>query len=154
MIHFYRRFSDSERYDEIRYDSHQRKKGQRMKAPHFHLKVRTELKDHPEMAIEEIKGFIDNQLKEFVSMKIKRTIFESSESGGPAEIVYSQLSMEEIDTQIKAYEKYGMPFSKYKKQFSSADSLPWEFHDFNLWENLTQEKAERLRRAKKQPSKN
>src|SRR2546428_4645965 len=47
-------------YDEIRYDSHERKKGRSVLAPHFHLKLRSAFKGDAGRAIEEIKEIIDN----------------------------------------------------------------------------------------------
>ena len=63
-IHFYRRSSGDEWYDEIRYDSHEMKRGQDLRAPHFHMKLRSAFKMDDQMAIEEIRRIIDNYLKE------------------------------------------------------------------------------------------
>ena len=49
-------------YDEIRYDSHETKKGQKVPEPHFHLKVRSSFKKDTAKAIEEIREIIDNYL--------------------------------------------------------------------------------------------
>ncbi len=48
--------------DEIRYDSHDRKRGRAVLAPHFHMKLCSGLKVDPDAAVEEIKEIIDNQL--------------------------------------------------------------------------------------------
>jgi spermidine synthase len=49
-------------YDEIRYDSHDRAKGQRRLAPHFHMKIKSALKRDGFRAIQEIKDIIALQL--------------------------------------------------------------------------------------------
>jgi hypothetical protein len=49
-------------YDEIRYDSHDRVKGRRGLAPHFHMKMRSALKHDGYRAIQEIKDIIALQL--------------------------------------------------------------------------------------------
>jgi hypothetical protein len=45
-IHFYRKVDGW--YDEVRYDSHQIRKGMKMLAPHLHMKLGTPLKDLPD----------------------------------------------------------------------------------------------------------
>jgi len=50
-------------YDEIRYDSHERKAGKDKKAPHLHMKLRTVFKEDTDKAIEEIKLIIDNYVQ-------------------------------------------------------------------------------------------
>ncbi|PYV16575.1 MAG: hypothetical protein DMG07_07560 [Acidobacteria bacterium] len=57
---FYRQRGDW--YDEIRYDSHERKRGRDVPAPHFHMKLRSGHKDSVDEAIEDIKAIIDNYL--------------------------------------------------------------------------------------------
>ena len=80
---------------------------------------------------------------------IKRSVFESSE-GGRSDVTYSTLTLRQLDQRIKSYEqKYGMPFSRYKKQFSCDEALPWEVSDYMDWENLLQERTERQRTSKK-----
>ena len=69
-IQFYRR-RNADWYDEIRYDSHEIKRGRDIVAPHFHMKLQSEFKRHADVAIEEIKGLIDNQLEE-VDRVLKR----------------------------------------------------------------------------------
>ena len=82
----------------------------------------------------------------------KKSVFESSECGR-IEVTYSELTLQQVDRQILSYEKkYGMPFSRFRKQFSCDDALPGEVSDFMEWDNLVQEKAARLRHEKKQPS--
>jgi hypothetical protein len=49
-------------YDEVRYDSHDRIKGERAMAPHFHMKIRSALKQDEHMAIREIRDIIASQL--------------------------------------------------------------------------------------------
>jgi len=56
-------------YDQIRYDSHDRKRGKNVQAPHFHMKLRTGFKEDAGKAVEEIKSIIDNylqRLEEFI----------------------------------------------------------------------------------------
>jgi hypothetical protein len=60
-IAFYRS-RDGGWYDEIRYDSHDRTKGQRRLAPHFHMKIRSALKQDGHQAIQEIREIIASQL--------------------------------------------------------------------------------------------
>lgn len=60
-INFYRHVG--EWYDEIRYDSHDQKRGRTVLAPHFHMKVSSRFKPDTGKAIEEIKEIIDNYLK-------------------------------------------------------------------------------------------
>ena len=61
-VHFYR-FHESGWYDEIRYDSHETRKGRETLAPHFHLKLRSAFKDSPDRCVEEIRRIIDNHLE-------------------------------------------------------------------------------------------
>ncbi len=42
-IHFYRKINSW--YDEVRYDSHEIKKGRKILAPHLHMKLATPFKD-------------------------------------------------------------------------------------------------------------
>ena len=80
---------------------------------------------------------------------IKRSVFESSE-GGRSDVTYSTLTLRQLDQRIKHYEqKYGMPFSRYKRQFSCDDALPWEVSDYMDWENLLHSRTERQRADKK-----
>lgn len=55
-IHFYRKTNGW--YDEVRYDSHEIKRGRKTLAPHLHLKLATPFKD-PKMAEEELRQIID-----------------------------------------------------------------------------------------------
>ena len=50
-------------YDEIRYDSHEKKKGRKILAPHFHVKFRCELKDSVERVVVDVHHFIDEYLE-------------------------------------------------------------------------------------------
>jgi hypothetical protein len=80
---------------------------------------------------------------------IKRLVIESG--GKRKEIVYSDLSMRDINSRIRAYErKYGTSFSRYSKAFSCDDALPDEMTDVMDWEYLIAEKASRLRSPKKE----
>ena len=80
---------------------------------------------------------------------IKRSVFESSEDGR-SDVTYSTLTLRQLDQRIKSYEqKYGMRFSRYKRQFSCDDALPWEVSDYMDWENLLQARTERQRASKK-----
>ncbi len=49
-------------YDEVRHDSHDRVKGRRGMAPHFHMKMRSALKEDGRRAIQEIKDLIASHL--------------------------------------------------------------------------------------------
>lgn len=59
-IAFYRQ--NGEWYDEIRYDSHEWKKGEMVLSPHFHLKLRSARKPDLNQAVEEIKQTIDRHV--------------------------------------------------------------------------------------------
>ena len=50
-------------YDEIRYDSHDRRAGRLLLAPHLHLKIRSAMKQGVDAAVAEIKRIIDNDLE-------------------------------------------------------------------------------------------
>ncbi|TAJ98782.1 hypothetical protein EPO44_11035 [bacterium] len=58
-IHFYRKINSW--YDEVRYDSHEIKKGRKILAPHLHMKLATPFKDSKE-GEEELKRIIDTVL--------------------------------------------------------------------------------------------
>ena len=58
-IHFYRKTNGW--YDEVRYDSHEIKKGRKILAPHLHMKLATPFKD-PKEGEEELKRIIDTVL--------------------------------------------------------------------------------------------
>ena len=58
-VHFYRRTDGW--YDEVRYDSHEIKKGKKILTPHLHIKIATPFKN-PEAGEEELKRLIDNVL--------------------------------------------------------------------------------------------
>ena len=60
-IHFYRKTDGW--YDEVRYDSHEIKKGRKIPAPHLHMKLGTPFKD-PKEGEEELKRVIDRILPE------------------------------------------------------------------------------------------
>ncbi|MGH7845579.1 MAG: hypothetical protein ACREQW_10475 [Candidatus Binatia bacterium] len=65
-IRFYRKTNGW--YDEVRYDSHEIKRGRKMASPHLHLKLATPFKDsiHGE---EELKALIETilpQIKEII----------------------------------------------------------------------------------------
>jgi hypothetical protein len=59
-IAFYR--PDGEWYDQVTYDSHERKKGRLVAAPHFHLKVKSAFKKDADRAVAEIRTIIENEL--------------------------------------------------------------------------------------------
>jgi len=80
---------------------------------------------------------------------IKRSVFESSDDG-PSDVVYSTLTLRQLDQKIKHYEhKYGMSFSRFKRQFSCDDALPWQISDYMDWENLLHERTARQRTSNK-----
>lgn len=58
-IHLYRKTDGW--YDEVRYDSHEIKRGRKTLAPHLHIKIATPFKD-PKEGEEELKGLIDRVL--------------------------------------------------------------------------------------------
>ena len=58
-IHFYRKTNGW--HDEVRYDSHEIKKGRKTLAPHSHLKLATSFKD-PANGEAELKRIIDTAL--------------------------------------------------------------------------------------------
>ena len=61
-IHFYR-IHASGWYDEIRYDSHETRKGREVFSPHLHVKLRSGFKDSADRSVEEIKRIIDTCLE-------------------------------------------------------------------------------------------
>lgn len=65
-IHFYWKIDDW--HDEIRYDSHEIKRGRRVLAPHFHMKLATPYKerDQGEGELREVIDRILPQLKEII----------------------------------------------------------------------------------------
>lgn len=60
-IRFYRKTNGW--YDEVRYDSHEVKRGKKIHAPHLHMKLATPFKD-PREGEEELKQIIDRILPE------------------------------------------------------------------------------------------
>lgn len=78
---------------------------------------------------------------------IKKLVIE--EDGKRTEIVYSDLSMRDINSRIRGYEKkYGTSFSNYFQTFSCDDARPDEMTDVMNWEYLVAEKAERMKTPK------
>ena len=60
-IHFYKKTNGW--YDEVRYDSHEIKRGRKILAPHLHVKLATPFKK-PTESEEELKKIIDKVLPE------------------------------------------------------------------------------------------
>jgi hypothetical protein len=58
-IHFYRKLNGW--YDEVRYDSHEIKRGRKLLAPHLHMKLSTSFKDSRQ-GEEELRGIINGVL--------------------------------------------------------------------------------------------
>ena len=58
-VHFYRK--NNGWYDEVRYDSHEIKKGKKLLTPHLHIKIATFFKD-PKSGEEELRRLIDTLL--------------------------------------------------------------------------------------------
>jgi hypothetical protein len=58
-IHFYRRLNGW--YDEVRYDSHEIRRGRKTLAPHLHIKLSTAFKDS-QQGEEELRRIIDDLL--------------------------------------------------------------------------------------------
>ena len=63
-MNFYRRDRSTDWYDEIRYDSHEIRKGKDTQAPHFHMKLRSAFKGNDKAAVEEIQSIINNHVKQ------------------------------------------------------------------------------------------
>lgn len=66
-IHFYRKRNGW--YDEIRYDSHEIKKGRKVLAPHLHIKIATPFKN-PIQGEAELRKIVDSfllMLEEFIT---------------------------------------------------------------------------------------
>lgn len=63
-INFYRRDRSNDWYDEIRYDSHEIRKGKDKQTPHFHMKLRSAFKGNDNAAVEEIQSIINNHVKQ------------------------------------------------------------------------------------------
>jgi hypothetical protein len=61
-VHFFYRRANG-RYDEVRYDSHEIKRGRKVLAPHLHVKLATPIKD-PKRGEQELKRIIDEVLPE------------------------------------------------------------------------------------------
>ena len=59
-VAFYRQ--NGEWCDEIRYDSHEWKRGSSVSSPHFHLKLRSAKKCDLDTAVEEIRQIIDEHV--------------------------------------------------------------------------------------------
>ena len=60
-VHFYRKINGW--YDEVRYDSHEIKRGRKVRAPHLHVKLGTPFKN-PKQDEAELKQIIDKVLPE------------------------------------------------------------------------------------------
>jgi hypothetical protein len=61
-VNFYRQRNG--RFDEMRYDSHERSRGRAVEGPHFHMKVQSAFKGELDKAVEEIKEI--KEIKEIV----------------------------------------------------------------------------------------
>ena len=69
-------------------------------------------------------------------------------NGKKTEIVYSELTYEEIDQGIHKYEvKYGQTFDEFYSEFDSDKSDIYEIGDFLDWEGLVEEKKARVGKA-------
>jgi hypothetical protein len=64
-IHFYRKLNGW--YDEVRYDSHEIRKGRKILAPHLHMKLATPFKDS-QTGEEELRRIIDRLLPQLREM--------------------------------------------------------------------------------------
>jgi len=64
-IHFYRKLNGW--YDEVRYDSHEIRKGRKILAPHLHMKLATPFKDS-QAGEEELRRIIDRLLPQLREM--------------------------------------------------------------------------------------
>jgi hypothetical protein len=57
-LSFYRQVPGRDWYDEVRYDSHEQKRGKKLELPHYHVKVRGSYKDH-QQAEADLREIID-----------------------------------------------------------------------------------------------
>ncbi len=73
-------------------------------------------------------------------MSIKLVI---EENGKRTEIDYDTLSMAEIKSRIRSYEKKHGPYHRFIKTYSCSDSTPDETTDVMDWECLIEEKTRR-----------
>ena len=81
---------------------------------------------------------------------MKRKLVIDSSDEGRTEIHYYSLSLQEINSRIRAYEKkYGMRFSRFISTFSCDAASPDEMGDYMDWEILTEERADRPQLATK-----
>ena len=78
---------------------------------------------------------------------IKKFVVE--QDGKRTEINYAELSMRDINSRIRGYErKYGSSFSRYLGTFSCDDARGDEMTDVMDWEYLVAEKAQRMKTPK------
>src|SRR5688572_9134221 len=50
-------------YDEVRYDSHEMRESKRVRAPHFHMKLRSGFMEDGSKALERLQLFVDTHFK-------------------------------------------------------------------------------------------
>lgn len=84
-------------------------------------------------------------------MRGHKLVIDSSEDGH-IEICYDNLSLEEIESRIQAYEKkYAKPFPEFVAQHCGCCAGRIERRDCIDWECLIAERSERLGLAPAQP---
>jgi len=69
-ISFYKQMEDRDWYDEVRYDSHERKRGKRLELPHFHVKLHGSLKDSEQVELD-LKKIIDGIVPQILEVTEK-----------------------------------------------------------------------------------
>ena len=81
---------------------------------------------------------------------MKRTLTIDSSDEGHIEICYDMLSLDELNSRIRAHQKkYGMSFSRFLKGFSCDSATPDEMTDYMDWKLLIEERVDRMRPATK-----
>ena len=82
---------------------------------------------------------------------MKRKLVIDSSDHGRKEISYDSLSLHEIESRIRAYEKkHGVSFSRWVRDFNCDNASPEEMTDYMDWNILLKERAERRRLVTKQ----
>ena len=69
-LSFYKQMEDRDWYDEVRYDSHERKRGKRTELPHFHVKLHGNRKP-PEEVNKALKEIIDSIVPQILEVSDK-----------------------------------------------------------------------------------
>lgn len=73
----------------------------------------------------------------------RKLVIDSSETGKTV-IEYSKLSVQEIESRIKAYEKkHAMSYARFDRSYDCDYATREDTRDLMDWENLVEEKKER-----------